>query len=70
MVSAIVRLSSGGDCGELSAVGDTDLGEDVREMGLHRGATDEQPLGDLGVRETLGDERDDLELGWGEARPP
>jgi hypothetical protein len=55
--------------GELGAGGDSELSEDVGEVGLDGGATHEEVAGDLGVGETVGDEGDDLLFGGGEAFP-
>ena len=56
-------------CGELGTGGDPQFGQCVRDVGLHRGAPHEQPLGDLGIRPPFGKERADLNLGWGETVP-
>ena len=55
--------------GEFGAVGGIELGEDVREVRLHRAAAHEKAGTDLRVGEAFGDEADDFELGRGEARP-
>src|SRR5262249_46544556 len=55
--------------GELGAGGDVKLGENVREMGLHGPARDVQPLADLGVGQSLGDQVDHSLLAGGEALP-
>ena len=55
--------------GELSPRANPKLDEHVLEVRLHGGAPHQKSLGDLGVREPLGDERDDLLLGWGQAGP-
>ena len=54
---------------QLGAGANVELGEDMIEMCLDGGSTDEEAGGDLGVGEALGDERDDLLLGRGEAGP-
>src|SRR5438105_8337293 len=46
-----------------------ELGEGVREMGLDRAPTDEEPLADLRIGESLGEELDDRALCWREALP-
>ena len=50
----------------LDAVAQVELLEDVGDVGLDRRVADEQPLGDLGVREALGDQAEDLELARGQ----
>jgi hypothetical protein len=50
----------------LDAVAQAELLEDVRHVGLDRRVADDQPLGDLGVREVLGDQAEDVELACGE----
>ncbi len=45
----------------------TDLAIDVLDMVLRRSARDDELLGDLGIRETGGDEPEDVDLACAEA---
>src|SRR6266545_6932230 len=51
-----------GEGGCLGAAANSELGEDVADVVAGRLGADEQPLGDLGVGESLGDEPEDLLL--------
>src|SRR4051794_24410897 len=55
-----------GEHDELDAVAQAELLEDVRDVRLHGGVGDDERRGDLGVREALGDEPEDLLLARGE----
>src|SRR3546814_680371 len=55
-----------GEKGDLGAVGQIELGEDVRHVGLHGGHAHVQPLRDLGVGEVIADGSDDLVLALGQ----
>src|SRR3954463_2900448 len=46
----------------LNAVAQAQLGEDVVDVGLDRGVAEDEALGDLGVAETVGDQRKNLEF--------
>jgi hypothetical protein len=50
---------------ELHPRGQSQLGVDVGEMGLHGARGDEQPRGDVLVAQALSDESHDVELGTG-----
>lgn len=62
--------SSGQGCGDLGAVGQAELAEDVADVGLHGGPTHDERLGDLRLGAAFGDQRGDLGFGGGEALPP
>jgi hypothetical protein len=51
---------------DLDAVARSQLGEDALDVRLDRGAFEGQRFGDLSVRESLGDELEDLPLACGE----
>ena len=51
------------DRSDVGAVGDAELGEDVGDMRLHRLRRHQQPRRDLRVRQTLGEQGDDAQLG-------
>jgi hypothetical protein len=44
----------GRESSKLGAGGEVQLGEDVRQVGLDGPSGDEEPVADLGVRETVG----------------
>src|SRR6266511_2073701 len=54
---------------ELGAGGEVQLGEDVREVRLHRPARYVEPAADLGIGQSLGDQLGDTALRWREAAP-
>jgi hypothetical protein len=56
---------AGADDG-LRAIGDLELGEDVRDVVAHRLGAQVEALRDLGVRLVLGDQGEDLVLAVGE----
>ena|SRR6266704_3436326 len=58
---------NGPDSG-LGTVGDTELGEDVLDVGFDRAHTHNQVLGDLAVGLTLGEQLQHFALAWRE--PP
>ena len=71
-VRAVRRLAgptAGHVDGELSTGGNVQLGEHVREVGLHGTTRYVQPLADLGIGQSLGDQAGDRVLGGGEAGP-
>ena len=59
----------GGVSGELRSGADAQFVEDVDQVGLHCGPGDEEPLGDLGVGEALGEQLHDSRFGGGQAGP-
>src|SRR5829696_10428330 len=64
-VSPYGALTPGVD-GGLSAVGEVELREDVRDVALNRLLADEEVPGDLGVAEAVGDQAQHLQLPVGE----
>ena len=58
-----------GESSQLDPRVDADFGEDVAEMAVHGMRRDEQSLGDLTVRESLGNEPSDRELRCGQCSP-
>jgi len=65
-VSALARALSVEEHG-LHAVLDTELGEDVVDVRLHRGRRENQPTGEVVVRGPVGHETEDLSLPLGGA---
>jgi hypothetical protein len=55
--------------GQLGAACQPQLGEGMRDVGLHRPPSDEHPLADLGIGQPRGDKIDDFQLGGCEAVP-
>jgi hypothetical protein len=55
-----------GERDELGAVVGAELEHRAADVGLGRGGTDDQPLGDVGFAETERDERDDLAFAGGQ----
>lgn len=54
---------------ELEPGGDTELGVDVGEVGLHGPRSQKEPSGDVFVAQTFGDQSDDAEFGRGQRLP-
>src|SRR5919198_1862867 len=52
--------------GSLGPAAQAELGEDARHVVLGGAAADHQPLGDVGVRQPVGEEREDLGLALGQ----
>ena len=62
-------MLAGGERSQLGTGPDADLGEDVGDVGLDGGGPDEEPFGDLGIGEALGDQGRHLAFRGGEAVP-
>jgi hypothetical protein len=56
------------DDDRLGAAAQVELREDASDVGLHGGLRDDERAGDLVVGQAVADEREDLELAWGEIR--
>src|SRR5437879_6145226 len=72
LVRASVRVAGGdqpgliGECDERGAVAAVEFAQDVADVGLCGERADDEPPGDLGVAEALGDEAEDLAFAVGQ----